>query len=149
METSNGWELLFHTAFLDALNRQKIAARESEGNKLPDEKYSLEMKVLRSMYAQVFEVVPRNPGDPSFRLGTSLGPNFKHWLRSKFREQYRIFFRYSSKSGVIVYAWANDKNSLRAYESKSDAYLVFRKMLEAGKVPNSWDELVAEAKKLS
>jgi toxin YhaV len=43
----------------------------------------------------------------------------------------------------------NNDDTLRAYGSKTDAYLVFRKMLESGKVPNSWDELMAESKRLS
>ena len=54
-----------------------------------------------------------------------------------------------SKSSVIVYAWANDRENLRAFGSSNDAYLVFKKMLESGRVPNDWDELIAESKRLS
>jgi toxin YhaV len=82
-------------------------------------------------------------------LGNALGQKYKLWFRAKFLQQYRIFFRYSSLRNIIVYGWVNDPTTLRAYGSKTDAYFVFRKMLESGKVPNNWDELVAESKKLS
>jgi toxin YhaV len=45
-----------------------------------------------------------------------------------------------------VYAWVNDEDSKRSYDSKTDAYLVFRKMLESGDPPDDWDELLGAAK---
>ena len=149
MQTSNGWNLLFHPAFLLVLTRLEHEAEKSKIKNPDNQQNSFELKVLRSLYAQVYGAIPRNPADPSFKLGNTLGPKFRHWLRAKFRQQYRIFFRYSSKSSVIVYAWANDRENLRAFGSKNDAYLVFKRMLESGKIPNSWDELLDEAKKLN
>ena len=43
-----------------------------------------------------------------------------------------LFFRYDSRSKVIVYAWANDAHTLRSAGSRSDAYAVFARMLERG-----------------
>jgi toxin YhaV len=37
----------------------------------------------------------------------------------------------------------NDDRSKRAYESKTDAYAVFEKMLSTGDPPNDWNELLA------
>jgi Toxin with endonuclease activity, of toxin-antitoxin system len=34
----------------------------------------------------------------------------------------------------------------RAYDSNTDAYLVFKKMLDRGRPPDDWDELVAAVK---
>jgi toxin YhaV len=50
---------------------------------------------------------------------------------------------------VIVYAWVNDEDTKRAYESSDDAYRVFRKMLDSGHPPDDWDQLLAEAQKKS
>ena len=50
---------------------------------------------------------------------------------------------------MIVYAWVNDEDTKRAYESSDDAYRVFRKMLESGHPPDDWDQLLAEARKES
>lgn len=97
----------------------------------------------------VIERIPSNPTNAEFRLGKALGENYRHWFRGKFLQQYRVFFRYSTRSQAIVYGWVNDPETLRAYGSKTDAYLVFKKMLESGRVPNSWDELVAESKRIS
>jgi toxin YhaV len=97
----------------------------------------------------VRERIPSNPSNPEFRLGNALGENYRHWFRGKFLQQCRVFFRYSTKSQIIAYGWVNNDQTLRAYGSKTDAYLVFKKMLESGRVPNDWDELIAESKRLS
>ena len=97
----------------------------------------------------VRERIPSNPSNPEHRLGNALGDNYRHWFRGKFLQQYRVFFRYTTKSHIIAYGWVNDDDSLRAYGSKTDAYLVFKKMLESGRVPNNWDELIEESKKLN
>ncbi len=46
---------------------------------------------------------------------------------------------------IIVYAWVNDDDTLRAYDSKDDAYRVFRKMLDGGNPPASWEELLEQS----
>lgn len=45
------------------------------------------------------------------------------------------------KSKIIIFAWVNDETSKRAYESNTDAYRVFKKMLENGNPPDHWDNL--------
>lgn len=42
--------------------------------------------------------------------------------------------------------WVNDEQSKRAYGSDTDAYEVFKKMLQNGNPPDSWDKLLAEVK---
>ena len=66
------------------------------------------------------------------------------WFRAKFCQQYRLFFRYHAPSKVIVLAWVNDEGAQRAYESSSDAYRVFRKILESGHPLYDWNQLLAE-----
>jgi toxin YhaV len=46
---------------------------------------------------------------------------------------------------MIVYAWVNDDDTKRAYESSDDTYRVFRKMLEGGHPPDDWDQLLSQA----
>jgi toxin YhaV len=46
----------------------------------------------------------------------------------------------------LVYAWVNDEATKRAYESRDDAYRVFRRMLESGHPPDDWETLLAEAR---
>lgn len=83
------------------------------------------------MLKVAFEDIPADPTRDAYRQGDTLGGGYKHWFRVKFLQQFRLFFRYqrSSDGGTIILAWVNDDNMLRAYESDTDAYAVFRKML--------------------
>ena len=57
-----------------------------------------------------------------------------------------MFFRYHAATKLIVYAWVNDEDTKRAFESRDDAYRIFRNMLEGGQPPDDWDRLLAEAR---
>ncbi|WP_369333123.1 type II toxin-antitoxin system YhaV family toxin [Merismopedia glauca] len=103
-------------------------------------------KRLAAIAKLAFDVIPQDPTRNEYRQGSTLGDDYKHWFRSKFFQQYRLFFRYHQESKIIVFAWVNDENSKRAYDSKTDAYRVFKKMLESGYPPNHWDDLLEEAK---
>ena len=50
---------------------------------------------------------------------------------------------------MIVFAWVNDEQVKRAFESGDDAYRVFRKMLESGHPPDDWDQLLRESEVLN
>ena len=47
---------------------------------------------------------------------------------------------------MIVFAWVNDEGTKRAYDSAGDAYRAFRRMLDSGRPPSDWDQLLAEAR---
>jgi toxin YhaV len=104
---------------------------------------------LAAILKLAYEVIPQDPTLAIYRQGTTLGENHKHWLRAKFFQQYRLFFRYHEASKIIVYAWVNGENTKRAYESKDDAYRVFSKMLKQGHPPDNWETLIKAAKNLS
>ena len=147
--SSKDWLLVGHLEFLGQLEKYREANRQAKQKIGADSIHSQHAQRLRALTLSVWTKVPSNPGNPEFRLGDSLGKEHTHWFRDKFLQQFRVFFRYSTKSEIIAYGWVNDPDTLREYGSKTDAYQVFRKMLESGKVPNSWDELVAESKRLS
>jgi toxin YhaV len=143
------WTKSIHPAFELEFNNYKALAAKAMSIVGEDWVKTRAGKKFIALNKQVRESIPSDPSNPEYRLGDSLGSSYTHWFRAKFLQQYRIFFRYSTRSHAIVYAWVNNDDTLRAYGSKTDAYLVFRKMLESGKVPNSWDELMAESKRLS
>ena len=91
-------------------------------------------------------MTPQDPERPEYRQGSTLGDAYKHWFRAKFFQRYRLFFRYHAASRVIVYAWVNDEDTKRAFESTDDANRVFRRMLGAGHPPDTWSALLAEAR---
>ena len=103
-------------------------------------------KRLAAITRLAFDIIPQDPNRPEYRQGNTLGSQHKHWFRAKFFQQYRLFFRYHAPSKVIVLAWVNDDDTKRACESSDDAYRVFRKMLEAGRPPDDWAELLKKAR---
>lgn len=143
----NGWTIFAHPLFLaqiDALSRQVATLKQKDSVGYVKKNAS---KRLAAILKLAFDVIPQDPARPEYRQGGTLGGDYKHWLRAKFFQQYRLFFRYHAPSKVIVYAWVNDEDTKRAYESSDDAYRVFRKMLESGHPPDGWDRLLAETQK--
>lgn len=146
LATAHGWTLLMHPLFESQLNAliRKVEALKA---KHPDNyKTKNDTKRLAAIESLVFDIIPQDPARPEYRQGTTLGAQHKHWFRAKFFQQYRLFFRYHQASKIIVYAWVNDETTLRAYDSKTDAYQVFARMLQSGNPPGDWDGLLAAAK---
>jgi toxin YhaV len=145
----NGWTIFAHPLFLDqveSLIRQVEALKKKDAVGYVKKNAS---KRLAAIAKLVFDDIPQDPGRAEYRQGNTLGDEHKHWFRAKFFQQYRLFFRYHASSKVIVYAWVNDEDTKRAYESSDDAYRVFRKMLEGGHPPDDWGKLLAEAREQS
>ena len=141
----NGWTVFAHPLFLDQL---EAAMAQVEAMLLKDPKGFSQKnasKRLAAVFRLAFEVIPQDPERPEYRQGNTLGEEHKHWFRVKFFQQYRLFFRYHKDTKIIIYAWVNDENTKRAYESGDDAYRVFRKMLESGHPPDDWNALLTEA----
>jgi toxin YhaV len=138
-----------HPAFEFEFNNYRLLAIEAEAKVGANWISTAVGKKFLALNYQIRKRIPSDPGRPEFRLGNALGSQYKHWFRGKFLQQYRVFFRYSSKSNAIAYGWVNNDETLRAYGSASDAYQVFKKMLESGRIPNDWDELLSESKKLN
>ena len=142
----NGWTLFAHPIFLhqlDALIAQ-VEALERKGPAGYVKKNAA--KRLAAIAKLAFEVIPQDPARPQYRQGHTLGDEHKHWFRAKFFQQYRLFFRFHAQAKVIVFAWVNDEGTKRAYDSADDAYRVFRRMLDSGRPPSDWDQLLAEAR---
>lgn len=139
----HGWTIYLHPCFETQLTALLADARAAVERKPGDFRKTNAFKRLAAVATLAFDQIPRDPTAPRFRQGDTLGKDRKHWFRAKFFQQYRLFFRYSEVDRVIIYAWVNDNNSLRAYGSKSDAYATFAKMLASGHPPDDWTKLVA------
>lgn len=143
----NGWTLFAHPLFLDqldALVRKVESLRRKDPATYRQNNATKRLAAIRKL---IFEAIPQEPSRAEFRQGKTLGEQHKHWFRAKFFQQYRLFFRYHASSKVIVYVWVNDTETLRACESKRDAYRVFRRMLDSGNPPDDWETLLAEARR--
>ena len=142
----HGWTVFAHPLFLaqiEMLAQQVEALRQKDPGGYAKKNAS---KRLAAIVKLAFDVIPQDPARPEYRQGATLGDDHKHWLRAKFFQQYRLFFRYHAPSKVIVFAWVNNEDTKRTYESSEDAYRVFRKMLQSGHPPDDWNQLLAGAR---
>jgi toxin YhaV len=134
----NGWKLYSYPLFADQLNllveKVEKLARQSPVT------YTSEpaAKLLATIEDLIYKQIPSNSEAPQFRQGNTLGKENKHWFRAKFHQRYRLFFRYSTKHKVIVYAWLNDENTLRKAGARTDPYAVFSSMLKSGNPPQDF-----------
>lgn len=140
----HGWNIFAHSLFLNQFEELLVQVENLRQKYPEDYKKKNATKRLAAIAKLAFDVIPQDPTRSEYRQGTTLGDEYKHWFRAKFFQQYRLFFRYHQESKIIVFAWVNDEDSKRAYDSNTDAYRVFKKMLESGNPPNDWKTLLKE-----
>lgn len=138
----NGWCLLVHPLLLRQIENLKKQVEKLRAKDPVNYKKKNDTKRLAAICKLMFEKIPQDPTLSEFRLGATLGDEYKHWFRAKFFQQYRLFFRFHLESKIIIYAWVNNEDTKRAYDSKTDAYHVFKRMLRKGKPPNDWSTLL-------
>lgn len=142
----HGWRLYAHPLFLDQLERLISAVERAKRADPGSWQSKADAKLLAALRGLVLDRIPRDPLAPEFRQGNTLGPAHRHWFRAKFGgNRFRLFFRADSRARVIVYAWVNDRDTLRKAGAGTDAYAVFVRMLSSGNPPSSWPALLAAA----
>lgn len=147
MSITNGWHLFAHPLFLAQLEKLTVAVEKLQQRDPVGYQATANAKLLAALRQLVFETIPSDPTRADYRLGGTLGSDRKHWFRAKFGNgRFRLFFRFDSKAKIIIFAWVNDETTLRTYGSKTDAYAVFRKMLDEGNPPDSWSALLDASK---
>lgn len=140
----NGWTIFAHDLLLDQLERATAAVEAARTADPEGYQGTAQAKLLAMLNKLLFETIPADPTRPEYRQGSTLGKDRKHWFRAKFGNgRFRLLFRYDSKTKVIIFAWVNDENTLRTYGAKTDAYRVFKGMLDAGNPPDDWKALLA------
>lgn len=142
----HGWMLLFHDCVIEQLQKLHGAAARAEQNDPAGFESNANVKLFRALSQLMLEGVPGDPSRDEYRQGNTLGPAHRHWRRAKIGRRFRLFFRYDSKARVIVYAWVNDEQTLRASGSKSDPYAVFEKMLGRRKPPDDGNALMVASR---
>ena len=109
---------------LGATRRAALSGRQAASNRLPDAPY----RAARLSY-------PDGPTAPR-------RPSPRREMRAGIGRRFRLFFRYDARAKVIVYAWVNDRSTLRSSGSRSDPYTVFARMLARGQPPDDWASLM-------
>jgi toxin YhaV len=143
----HGWGLFGHALLLDQLDKLIVAAERARQADPAGWQGNANVKLLAALRDLMLDRVPRDPLSAAFRQGNTLGPAHRHWFRAKFGgNRFRLFFRADSAARIVVYAWVNDRDTLRKAGAASDPYAVFAAMLAAGDPPDDWPKLLAAAR---
>jgi toxin YhaV len=137
-----GWTLLFHECLSEQLQRLYAAVLRAQQQDPQGFGSNANVRLFAALSKLIFETVPSDPAREEYRQGNTMGSAFRHWRRAKVGRRFRLFFRFDSKTRIIIFAWVNDESTLRSSGSKTDPYLVFQRMLERGHPPNDWSALV-------
>jgi len=140
----HGWTLLFHACVSAQL--QKLHAASERAKQQDPNGFDANVRLFNALSKLIFEAVPSDPNREEYRQGNTMGPAFRHWRRAKIGRRFRLFFRFDSKSKIIIFAWVNDENTLRSSGSKNDPYAVFKHMLAKGHPPDDWVTLVSASR---
>lgn len=142
----HGCRLAAHPLLLDQVDRLIAAAERARQADPAGWQGNANVKLLATLCNLMLDRVPRDPLAAEFRQGNTLGPGHRHWFRAKFgANRFRLFFRADSASRIVVYAWVNDRDTLRKAGAASDPYAVFARMLAHGNPPDGWPKLLAAA----
>ena len=142
----HSWNLLFHDGLIEQLQKLQTAAQKAQTQDPQGFESNANVKLFNALAQLMLETVPSDPSRDEYRQGNTMGPACRHWRRAKLGRRFRLFFRFDSKTRIIIFAWVNDENTLRSSGSKTDPYAVFQKMLQRGNPPDDWAALVSASK---
>lgn len=142
----HGWNLLFHECLSEQLKKLHAAAHRAQLQDPLGYQSNANVRLFAAISQLMFDTVPSDPNRAEYRQGNTMGTEFRHWRRAKIGRRFRLFFRFDSKTRIIIFAWVNDENTLRSSGSKNDPYAVFQRMLERGHPPDDWAALTAASK---
>ena len=141
----NGWRVMAHPLMIEQLLKLVAAVRHVAAKDPAGPNGNPNNKLLGALVELIFTEIPADPQKRKYEQGRTLGKHRKNWFRAKFGNgRFRLFFRFSTTHKTIIFAWVNDQNTLRTYGAKTDAYKVFRGMLDSGNPPADWPSLATE-----
>ena len=142
----HGWNLLYHDCLTEQLQKLHAAVKRAKAHDPKEYESNANVKLFNALAHLMLEKVPSDPNCEEYRQGNTMGTAFRHWRRAKIGRRFRLFFRFDSKTRIIIFAWVNDENTLRSSGSKNDPYAVFQKMLQRGHPPDEWAKLGSASK---
>ena len=142
----HGWTLLFHACISAQLQKLHAASERAKQQDPNGFDANANVRLFNALSKLIFEAVPSDPNREEYRQGNTMGPAFRHWRRAKIGRRFRLFFRFDSKSKIIIFAWVNDEKTLRSSGGKNDPYAVFKRMLAKGHPPDDWVTLISASR---
>ncbi|MFV1920946.1 type II toxin-antitoxin system YhaV family toxin, partial [Sphingomonas sp. MJ1 (PH-R8)] len=105
MMVVNGWTIYAHPLLLNQLEKLTTAVEKAKAKDPQGWTRTANAKLLAAVRSLMFETIPSDPTRSEYRQGDTLGATRKHWFRAKFGNgRFRLFFRYDSRSQVLIFA---------------------------------------------
>lgn len=147
----NGWQIFYFHLFKTRLNQLEQEVKELQQKSPNTYQQHPTTKLLASVNRVITQHVPADPNHADFRLGDTLGDQYTAFRRVKklMPSRYRLFFRFASETASIIYIWLNNENTLRKEGSKTDVYVVFKRLLERGTVPIDMGEILKQSSEIT
>ena len=139
----HGWNLLFHECLIEQLRNLEAAVQRAKKQDTQGFAANANVKLFNALAQLMLETVSSGPDREEYRQGNTMGAPFRHWRRAKIGRRFRVFFRFDSRSRLIIFAWVNDESTLRSSGSRTDPCVVFQKMLKRGHPADDWATLRA------
>lgn len=133
--TFHGWTLLFNEPFTTRYGDLSARVRGLKSQLGESDEYAQhpDVKLFAAVRALVFEVVPREPDHPAFRLKDDLR-KFRRVKGRGLPSRYRMYFVFSDRLKVIIFLYLNDAKSVRKEGSANDPYAIFKGLVQRGKL---------------
>ena len=109
----DGWTLLFHECLVDQLRKLETAVARTQRKDPMGFASNANVKLFDALSDLILTIVPGDPHREEYRQGNTMGADYRHWRRAKIGRRFSLFFRFDSRSRIIIYAWVNDANTLR------------------------------------
>ena len=87
------------------------------------------VRLFAALPKLIFDEVPSDPNREEYRQGNTMGAAFRHWRRAKIGRRFRLFFRFDSKTRIIIFAGVNDENTLRSSGTLEQKKAVIERIL--------------------
>ena len=99
----HGWNLLFHEGLIEQLQKLQAAAQRAQAQDPQGFESNANLKLFNALAQLMLETVPSDPSRDEYRQGNTMGPAFRHWRRAKLGRRFRLFFRFDSKTRIIIF----------------------------------------------
>ncbi len=137
---ANGWTILFYTDF--QLQWDELTAKVVKLKSKLDPKDFVthpDVKLLKAIDSGIRDKILINPFASHFSLRKPL-QQYGRLKKMGLPQRYRLFFRAFAERKIIIVLWLGFP---RKEGDRRDCYQVFSKMVTNGKLPDSYESLVA------
>jgi toxin YhaV len=138
---ANGWTILFYTEFL--LQWEDLTAKVIKLKSRLEPKDFVthpDVKLLKAIDSGIRDKISTDPFATHFSLRKPLN-KYGRLKKMGLPQRYRLFFRAFADQQVIIILWLGFP---RKEGDRRDCYQVFSRMVASGKLPDSYESLLAE-----